>query len=148
MDYYFIYHYSLLNVNANVAKILDKKKRGIIDTVSLGQGGTIHALRCKAESTIDNHNNLFQEGIFSGNRPLVVRQNFYSLLNSFNFFYLFLFGATLSYLKSEEQKHPKASRMLKTSTCSQLNATLYSFKDVFTVMVYSNSDELSISTSG
>ena len=54
------------------------------------QGAAFYTLRWKAESAIDNYKNLFQVEIFSGNRPIVVRQDFYSRLISYNFFYLFL----------------------------------------------------------
>ena len=105
------------------------------------QGAAVYALRWKAESAIDNYKNLFQVEIFSGNRPLVVRQDFYSRLIPYNFFYLFLHAATLSCLKSEERKDPDSSKKLKYAYRLNANASLHRFKEVFPRLCYPNPDE-------
>ena len=105
------------------------------------QGATIYALRWKAESVIDNYKNLFQVEIFSGNRPLAVRQDFYSRLIPYNFFYLFLHAATMSCLKSEEEKESEHSKKLKYAYRLNANASLHRFKEVFPRLCYPNSDE-------
>lgn len=105
------------------------------------QGAAIYALRWKAESVIDNYKNLFQVEIFSGNRPLVVRQDFYSRLIPYNFFYLFLHAATMSCLKSEEEKESEHPKKLKYAYRLNANASLHRFKEVFPRLCYPNSDE-------
>lgn len=102
------------------------------------QGAAIYALRWKAESAIDNYKNLFQVEVFSGNRPLVVRQDFYSRLIPYNFFYLFLHAATMSCLKSEEMKGSESSKKLKYAYRLNANASLHRFKEVFPRMCYPN----------
>lgn len=105
------------------------------------QGAAIYALRWKAESAIDNYKNLFQVEIFSGNRPLVVRQDFYSRLIPYNFFYLFLHAATMSCLKSEEMKDSESSKKLKYAYRLNANASLHRFKEVFPRMCYPDFDD-------
>lgn len=105
------------------------------------QGAAIYALRWKAESAIDNYKNLFQVEIFSGNRPIVVRQDFYSRLVSYNFFYLFLHAATMSCLKLEEGKDSESSKKLKYAYRLNANASLHRFKEVFPRLCYPNFDE-------
>ena len=108
------------------------------------QGAYLYALRWKAESAIDNYKNLFQVEIFSGNRPFVVRQDFYSRLIPYNLFYLFLHAATMSCLKSEEMKGSESSKKLKYAYRLNANASLHRFKEVFPRMCYPNSDESSL----
>lgn len=105
------------------------------------QGAAIYALRWKAESVINNYKNLFQVEIFSGNRPLAVRQDFYSRLIPYNFFYLFLHAATMSCLKSEEEKESEHPKKLKYAYRLNANASLHRFKEVFPRLCYPNSDE-------
>lgn len=105
------------------------------------QGACFYALRWKAESTIDSLKNLFQVEIFSGNRPLVVRQDFYSRLIPYNLFYLFLHAATMLCLKSEEQKNTDSSRKLKYAYRLNANASLHRFKEIFPRMCYPDFDE-------
>lgn len=105
------------------------------------EGARLYALRWKAESAIGNYKNLFQVEIFSGNRPLVVRQDFYSRLISYNFFYLFLHAATLTCLKQEKSKDKRISRKLRYAYRLNANASLHSFKEVFPKMCYSNFDD-------
>lgn len=105
------------------------------------QGAPLYALRWKAESAIDNYKNLFQVEIFSGNRPLVVRQDFYSRLVSYNLFYLFLHAATMLCLKREEKKNSESSKKLKYAYRLNANASLHRFKEVFPRLCYPNFDE-------
>lgn len=105
------------------------------------QGAAFYTLRWKAESAIDNYKNLFQVEIFSGNRPIVVRQDFYSRLISYNFFYLFLHAATMSCLKSEERENTDSSKKLKYAYRLNANASLHRFKEVFPRLCYPCPDE-------
>lgn len=105
------------------------------------QGAAIYALRWKAESAIDNYKNLFQVEIFSGNRPIVVRQDFYSRLVSYNFFYLFLHAATMLCLKLEEEKDSESSKKLKYAYRLNANASLHRFKEVFPRLCYPYYDQ-------
>lgn len=106
-----------------------------------GPGAAIYALRWKAESAIDNYKNLFQVEVFSGNRPLAVRQDFYSRLIPYNFFYLFLHAATMSCLKSEEAKGVEDSKKRRYAYRLNANASLHRFKEVFPRLCYPDPDE-------
>lgn len=104
------------------------------------KGAQMYALRWKAESAIDNYKNLFQVEIFSGNRPLVVRQDFYSRLIPYNFFYLLLHAATLECLE-QDSGDKKISRKLKYAYRLNANASLHYFKEVFPKLCYPNFDD-------
>lgn len=104
------------------------------------KGAQMYVLRWKAESAIDNYKNLFQVEIFSGNRPLVVRQDFYSRLIPYNFFYLLLHAATLECLK-QDSGDEKISRKLKYAYRLNANASLHCFKEVFPKLCYPNFDD-------
>ena len=104
------------------------------------KGAQMYSLGWKAESAIDNYKNLFQIEIFSGNRPIVVRQDFYARLIPYNFFYLFLHAATLLCLKRDEEDNRK-TRILKYAYRLNANASLHSFKEVFPKICYPNLDD-------
>ena len=103
-------------------------------------GARMYSLRWKAESAIGSFKNLFQIEIFSGNRPIVVRQDFYARLIPYNFFYLLLHAATLECLKQDGEDKRK-TRKLKYAYRLNANASLHSFKEVFPKMCYPNSDD-------
>ena len=131
-------------VTVHVCRAYDGKEPVILMSSILltpEQGGALYSLRWKAESAIDNYKNLFQVEIFSGNRPLVVRQDFYSRLIPYNFFYLFLHAATMLCLKYEEEKNAEAARSLKYAYRLNANASLHRFKEVFPRMCYPNFDD-------
>lgn len=108
-------------------------------------GAPLYQLRWKAESAIDSLKNLFQVEMFSGNRSLVVKQDFYARLTPYNLFYLFLHAATLKCLKLDEQKRRKGAKSKdKYAYRLNANASLHRFKEVFPTLCYPNSNDASM----
>lgn len=130
-------------VTVHMCRAYDGKEPVILMSsmpLSPAQGAQLYALRWKAESAIGSFKNLFQIEIFSGNRPVVVRQDFYSRLVPYNFFYLMLHAATLLCLKQDDGKLGEKGRE-KYAYRLNANASLHRFKEVFPRLCYPNFDE-------
>lgn len=110
-----------------------------------GQDGLkLYPLRWKAESALDSLKNLFQIEIFSGNRPLVIRQDFYARLIAYNLFYLCLHAATFMCLTQEGERQIRGSRKHKYAYRLNANASLHRFKEVLPGLCYVKSVESSL----
>lgn len=108
------------------------------------QGLKLYPLRWKAESALDSFKNLFQIEVFSGNRPLVVRQDFYARLIAYNIFYLCLHAATFMCLSQEKEEDKVGSRKHKYAYRLNANASLHRFKEVLPGLCYVDSVESSL----